>query len=136
MTKEVGPGFYLIAKQAFGLLARFDSERARFLPDLASRLLGGFADLRQRRRTRSFLRCAAGIRRGRGCGPVRTHRPRVLTLHLCLLCRKPANAGRLLSRQKVHLRPSVTCRVLVNASQPRRVHTTRCAWEKIRAKPL
>ena len=45
MTKEVGPGFHLIAKKAFGLLARFDSECACFLSDLTSRLLGGFADL-------------------------------------------------------------------------------------------
>ena len=45
MTKEIGPGFYLMAKKAFGLLARFDSERACFLPDLTSRLLGGFGSL-------------------------------------------------------------------------------------------
>jgi hypothetical protein len=44
VTKEVGPGFHLIAKNTFSLLARFDSERACFLPDLTSRLLGDVAD--------------------------------------------------------------------------------------------
>src|ERR1700732_703593 len=63
MPEEVGPGLDLITKKAFGLLAGFGSERACFLPDLASRLLSGVADLRQRRRTRRLLRCAADIRR-------------------------------------------------------------------------